>query len=135
MALVPAASCFAQTQTVTLAVNAASGSYSPSVPQTPAATCSVASNQIVHIVSVATNGSASFPTVVLNHSSGVSAVGAIGGIYTGLIGISVYPVYGGFFSNTISYWTNYPCLVTLEIETPGVANVISNYVPADAIVV
>jgi hypothetical protein len=69
---------------------------------------------------------ADMPSVSLCPSSG-NSVFVTSGTYTGLTNISV--VYSGPSNPNVSE------LVTLTITTPTIANVISNYVPADAIVI
>jgi len=115
--LTPGTNCFAQTQTVTLAVINQN-------PQPPPASYAVATNQVVKIISIA-----GFASIWLSHSSGVTVQTTNSGTYTGLTNVSVYATYysgNGFYG---------PGLVTLEITTPTIANVVSNYVPADAIVI
>jgi hypothetical protein len=130
--LTTGANCLAQTQTVTLAVN--SGSLQP-----PPTSYTVTTNQIVKIISLASGiipgtvvASSNPPSVSLYHSSGVKITPAISiGTYTGLTNISVNAVSAFVTGNEV--WCS--GLVTIEIETPATANVISNYIPADAIVI
>jgi len=133
--------CFAQTQIVTLAA----GSGQP-------ASCVLTTNQIIQIISV-TGQSPSFSEVTVNgvtfitnnpapllpliylfHSSGLTISSQTLGTYTGLTNIMVTPSEAITNGQTISISFN-PGLVTLSITTPPESLVISNYVPADAIVI
>jgi len=131
--LITGTNCFAQIQTVTLAVQSGTA---PSLP--PPTSYVVTTNQIIRIISIASgSGYTNPPSVTLYHSSGAKITPVIViGTYTGLTNISVNAAYvwGNLVGGTYVY-TYYAGLVTLEIETPSTANVISNYVPADAIVI
>lgn len=116
--------CFAQTQIVTLAVPAVSGAS-----QVPSASYTVTTNQVIQIISVA----GQLSSVNVQHSSGVSLNIGSSGTYTGLTNISVSPA--GSLMPTGTYNCN-SLLVTLAVTTPpNPANVVSNYIPADAIVI
>jgi hypothetical protein len=106
--------CFAQTQTVTLAVNS----------QNPSSPYAVATNQVVQIISLASENRY-VPYVKLYHFSGMTVFTSSIGTYTGLTNISVN------FSGS----SGLSQLVTLTITTPSTPLVISNYIPADAIVI
>jgi hypothetical protein len=113
--------CFAQTQTVTLAVNAQN--YSSSY--------AAATNQVIQLTSIT-----GVQAVTLFHSSG-AVVGANEGTYTGLTNISFSATVTSFTQGGITHFSTNDGLVTLTIMTPSnpVSNVVSNYVPADAIVI
>jgi hypothetical protein len=130
-----AMNCPAQTQTVTLAVPGGSGNSTQN-SQTPSVSYSVATNQIVQIVSMAGQSGVAPLTVVLNHASGVSIGTTNLGTFTGLSNVTVSAPYTYFVSGGVYYYTYNPALVTLNVTTPpNPANVVSNYVPADAIVI
>jgi hypothetical protein len=115
IALASATSCFAQTQTITLAIDP----YSPYNINN--SSYAVATNQIVQIKSLTV--SSVYPAFVsLYHSSGITVTTTNLGTYTGLTNISLGA------SSAIA-------LATFEITTPTTATVVSNYVPADAIVI
>jgi hypothetical protein len=114
--LTSSANCFAQTQIVTLAVNSQYLSRSNAV----------ATNQVVQIVSL--TGTYVVPNVFLYHSSGIKAGTTNIGTYTGLTNIEVDAGNDGIGGYSAG-------LATFQITTPETTTVISNYVPADAIVI
>jgi hypothetical protein len=97
--------------------------------QIPSTSYALSTNQVVTIVNSVAQSAAynngNF-TIYIAHSSGVSLV-ATNGTFTGLTNITVYAGGGG-----IPYL---PGLATISIQTPCATTVISNYVPADAIVI
>ena len=122
--------CLGEKHTVSLSAKG-EGPFLFPRPQTPQATYNVTTNQIVRLTSLASGSSATnLPFVLLTHSSGVS-VRATDVPFTGLTNIALFAYYSGFVSNVISFWSNHPCLVTLEIETP----VTTSYVPANAVLI
>ena len=97
--------------------------------QIPSTSYALSTNQVVTILnsvgqSAANNGNF---TIYIAHSSGVSLV-ATNGIFTGLTNITVY-------AGVVGGTTYLPGLATISIQTPCATTVISNYVPADAIVI
>ena len=122
--LILCAALSAKAQTVTLAVNA----------QNPSSAYNLSTNQIVKIISITAQPALlnlNPLTINLFHSSGVSVSTTNTGTFTGLTNISV----SAAFTISGQNLNVYPGLVTVEILTPCTANVISNYVPADAIVI
>jgi hypothetical protein len=112
------ANCFAQTQIVTLAT----AELPPYTQETESYV--LKTNQIVTILSLVASNSVLVPPVTLYHISGFQVTTTNTGTYTGLTNIIVSRAPGGNAG-----------FVTLQIVTPATTTVISNYVPADAIVV
>jgi hypothetical protein len=120
--------CFAQTQIVTLAV-------STNGPVNYALT----TNQIVRIISltgdalqIGTNNQT--PFIWLYHSSGVVIASQSPGTYTGLTNITLTSSYATTV-NGVTTVVSTPGLLSFAITTPSTSLVVSNYVPADAIVI
>ena len=125
----------AQTQIVTLAVPGGSGDSSQN-SQTPSASYAVTTNQVVQIVSITGRSGVGPLTVNLFHSSGISVGTTNLGTYTGLTNISASATYTYSYSGGIYYYSYNPALITFSVTTPSLfSNVVSNYIPADAIVI
>jgi len=109
----------------------------------------VTTNQIVQVVALTGSQSPALtyidgiglynqlPTILLSHSSGVTVLSQTLGTYTDLTNIMLESLGSEVTLNGVTTITGVgnPGLATLCITTPLTTNVVSNYVPADAIVI